>query len=92
LPGWKTLSAATPGHDGQDSVLGCDLNQQFHFALVDIAGLPFLQGILYRIWLQMGPLIAAVYQQGGSDMIDYHYPVLAAIRQRRPGGRQRHWR
>jgi DNA-binding GntR family transcriptional regulator len=72
----------------QDSVLGCDLNQQFHFALVDIAGLPFLQGILYRIWLQMGPLIAAVYQQGGSDMIDYHYPVLAAIRQRRPGGRR----
>lgn len=65
----------------QDIALGCELNQQFHFALVEIANLPFLQGILYRIWLQMGPLIAAVYQQGGSDMIDYHYPVLAAIRQ-----------
>ena len=64
----------------EDTLLGCELNQQFHFALVNIAGLPFLQGILYRIWLQMGPLIAAVYQQGGSDMIDYHYPVLAAIR------------
>ncbi|WP_239688857.1 GntR family transcriptional regulator [Aquitalea magnusonii] len=66
----------------QDIALGCALNQQFHFALVDIAGLPFLHGILYRIWLQMGPLIAAVYQQGGSAMLDYHYPVLQAMRQR----------
>ena len=63
-----------------DTARGCDLNQRFHFALVDIAGMPFLQGILYRIWLQMGPLIADVYSAGGDDMLDFHYPVLAAIR------------
>ncbi|GHD77623.1 GntR family transcriptional regulator [Vogesella fluminis] len=63
-----------------DTARGCDLNQRFHFALVDIAGMPFLQGILYRIWLQMGPLIADVYGAGGDDMLDFHYPVLDAIR------------
>ncbi|WP_174875545.1 GntR family transcriptional regulator [Vogesella oryzae] len=63
-----------------DIARGCDLNQRFHFALVDIAGMPFLQGILFRIWLQMGPLIAEVYAAGGDDMLDYHYPLLAAIR------------
>lgn len=63
-----------------DTARGCDLNQRFHFALVDIAGMPFLQGILYRIWLQMGPLIADVYGDGGDDMLDFHYPVLDAIR------------
>ncbi|MBV8681078.1 MAG: GntR family transcriptional regulator [Aquitalea sp.] len=65
-----------------DIDLGCDLNQRFHFALVEIANLPFLAGILHRIWLQMGPLIAAVYAKGGQDMIDYHPPVIAAIRKR----------
>ncbi|WP_293762636.1 GntR family transcriptional regulator [uncultured Aquitalea sp.] len=63
-----------------DIDLGCDLNQRFHFALVEIADMPFLVGILYRIWLQMGPLIAAVYAEGGDDMIDYHPPVIDAIR------------
>ena len=64
-----------------DHATGCDLNQQFHFALVDIAGMPFLGGILYRIWLQMGPLIAASYAAGGQDMIDYHPPLIAALQQ-----------
>ncbi|MDN0081678.1 GntR family transcriptional regulator [Crenobacter sp. SG2305] len=67
-----------------DIEAGCNLNQQFHFALVEIAGMPFLKGILYRIWLQMGPLISAVYAEGGMDMIDYHPPVITAI-QRQDG-------
>ncbi|SCK16645.1 GntR family transcriptional regulator [Vogesella sp. LIG4] len=64
-----------------DHAAGCDLNQQFHFALVDIAGMPFLGGILSRIWLQMGPLISAAYAAGGQDMIDYHPPLIAALQQ-----------
>lgn len=56
-----------------------ELNQAFHFALAEIADLPVLRGILYRLWLQMGPLIAEAYPRGGRLMIDYHYEVLQAV-------------
>lgn len=42
-----------------------ELNQTFHFALAEIAGMTVLRGILNRLWLQMGPMIAASYQHGG---------------------------
>jgi DNA-binding GntR family transcriptional regulator len=63
---------------------GTELNQTFHFQLSVVAQMPVLQGTLRRIWLQMGPLIAGVYAEGGRSMIDHHYPVLAAIRRRDP--------
>jgi DNA-binding GntR family transcriptional regulator len=56
-----------------------DINQTFHFALTEIADMSVLRGILNRLWLQMGPLIAESYQPGGRLMIDNHYPILAAI-------------
>ena len=56
------------------------LNQRFHFALAEIARMPRLTGVLKRIWLQMGPLIAISYEAGGRSMIDHHYPVLKAVR------------
>lgn len=58
---------------------GTELNYAFHFHLATIAGLPMLQGIMRRIWLQMGPLISQTYLQGGRSMIDYHYPILEAV-------------
>ncbi|MGH6761126.1 MAG: GntR family transcriptional regulator [Phyllobacterium sp.] len=65
-----------------DRLAGTELNQAFHFQLTQIAQLPVLQGILRRLWLQMGPLIADAYLDGGRSMIDFHYPVLDAIRSR----------
>ncbi|KFI29844.1 GntR family transcriptional regulator [Haematobacter missouriensis] len=62
------------------------LNQSFHFLLPQIAGMPVLQGVLRRLWLQMGPLIADSYDAGGRAMIDHHYPVVDAIRRRDPAG------
>ncbi len=59
---------------------GSALNQSFHFMLPQIAGLPVLTGVLRRLWLQMGPLIADSYLQGGRTMIDYHYPVVEALK------------
>ncbi|MET3791097.1 GntR family transcriptional regulator [Aquamicrobium terrae] len=56
-----------------------ELNQTFHFALADIAGLPLLRGILHRLWLQMGPLIAEAYEPGGRVMIDHHHALLRAV-------------
>lgn len=65
-----------------DVRLGLELNQAFHFELSVIGKMPVLHGTLRRIWLQMGPLVAASYQQGGRSMIDHHYPVLDALARR----------
>ncbi|EGD57470.1 GntR family transcriptional regulator [Novosphingobium nitrogenifigens DSM 19370] len=66
----------------QDYARCTELNQQFHFLLPTIARLPVLHGILRRLWLQMGPTIAHSYPAGGSSMVDWHYPVLEALRKR----------
>jgi DNA-binding GntR family transcriptional regulator len=65
-----------------DRLQGTAFNQAFHFELPAIAKLPVLHGILRRIWLQMGPVIADSYTAGGRSMIDYHYPVIEALRRR----------
>jgi len=59
---------------------GTELNQAFHFMLPQIAALPLLTGILRKLWLQMGPLIADSYLKGGRSMIDYHYPIIDALK------------
>ena len=65
-----------------DWAAALELNQTFHFALVDIADMAVLRGILHRLWLQMGPLIAEAYEAGGRIMIDQHHCVVAAIERR----------
>lgn len=60
------------------------MNQRFHFALAVIAERPVLHGTLRRLWLRMGPLIAAVYHEGGRSMIDRHYDVVDALERRDP--------
>ena len=52
-----------------------ELNQTFHFALADIGNMVVLRGILNRLWLQMGPLIAESYHEGGRAMIDNRLAV-----------------
>lgn len=61
-----------------------ELNQTFHFALAEIAGLTVLSGILNGLWLRMGPLIAEAYEHGGRQMIDHHHAVLDAVRRHDP--------
>ncbi|MBD9375074.1 GntR family transcriptional regulator [Rhizobium sp. ARZ01] len=63
-----------------DRLKGTELNQAFHFMLPQIARLPVLNGILRRLWLQMGPLISDAYIPGGRAMIDHHYPVVEALK------------
>lgn len=53
-------------------------NQTFHFALVDIAQMPVLSGILERLWLRMGPLIAGYYSTAHQDMVQQHHTIVAA--------------
>ncbi|MEO5326055.1 GntR family transcriptional regulator [Mesorhizobium sp. CC13] len=70
----------------QDWSGALELNQTFHFALAEIADMAVLRGILGRLWLQMGPLIAASYEHGGRAMIDHHHELLAAIEARDADG------
>ncbi|WP_319410827.1 GntR family transcriptional regulator [uncultured Cohaesibacter sp.] len=63
-----------------DGIRGAALNQQFHFKLVEMSAMPVLYGVLRRLWLQTGPLIAHGYLEAGRAMIDHHYEVLDAIR------------
>jgi DNA-binding GntR family transcriptional regulator len=72
-----------------DWAAALELNQTFHFALADIAGLPLLRGILHRLWLQMGPLIAEAYQPGGRVMIDHHHELVKAVETGDPDAAER---
>lgn len=62
-----------------DMQMASRLNQQFHFEYCRISKMPILNGILERLWLKMGPLIAQCYAEGGRDMIDGHYALLKAM-------------
>ncbi|OZI70917.1 GntR family transcriptional regulator [Bordetella genomosp. 12] len=67
-----------------DTYSAVGLNQRFHFEYSKIARMPILLDVLQRLWLKMGPLIAQVYASSGREMIDGHYPLLTAIRNRDP--------
>jgi len=67
-----------------DFIRGAELNQAFHFRIMQIARMPVLSGVIQRIWLQMGPVIADAYIDGGRSMIEHHYPVIDALRRRDP--------
>ncbi len=56
------------------------MNQQFHFALAEIGKMEILRATLQRLWLQMGPLIAAYFQAGGGTYADKHQEVIDAVK------------
>lgn len=58
------------------------LNQAFHFALADIAGMPLLRDFLDSLWMRTGPLIALAYGDFNERMaIEHHWEVLSALQQ-----------
>lgn len=65
------------------------LNQTFPFTLVDIANMVVLRGILNRLWLQIGPLIARVLPDGRTDHDCPPLSVLAAIEAKDPAAAER---
>ncbi|MBB4862775.1 DNA-binding GntR family transcriptional regulator [Pseudomonas nitritireducens] len=73
-----------------DMVLALKLNQAFHFALADIAGMPLLRAFLDSLWMRTGPLIAQAYADFSERMaIEHHWDVLRALRERNgPGARE----
>ena len=54
-------------------------NQRFHFALAEAAEMPTLLGILERLWLRMGPLIAGYYAASRREMTAHHHEILSAM-------------
>lgn len=71
------MKAANAGGDWGQTIM---LNQHFHFALAEIGRMEVLRATLQRLWLQMGPLIAAYYQAGGGNRADQHAEIIAAVR------------
>lgn len=63
-----------------DQIDALRMNQRFHLALTEVAGMSILRGLVENLWLQMGPLIASGYRAGGRVMIEHHHPVVNAIR------------
>jgi DNA-binding GntR family transcriptional regulator len=61
-----------------------EFNQQFHFALAEIADMPVLLGVLSRLWLRMGPLLAGYYSLSAVDMMQQHHALIAACQRRDP--------
>lgn len=61
-----------------------EFNQQFHFALAEIAGMPVMLDILHRLWLRMGPLIAGYYASAEISPLQRHETILAACEARDP--------
>lgn len=64
-------------------------NQQFHFAMAEIGQLEILLTTLQRLWLQMGPLIAAYYQAGGGRQEDRHHEIILAVKASDPDAAER---
>ena len=75
--------------DRKNWALSTEHNQRFHFFLPEITKMPVLNALLGNLWLQMGPLIAGYYASGGRDMIDYHYKVVKALKNREPEAARR---
>lgn len=86
----KTLEGIVASNEAalraRDRLAGAEMNQAFHFTLATTAKLPILHSILRRLWLKMGPVIANVYLEGDRDMIDHHYKILEALKNRDPAG------
>ncbi|WP_227270685.1 GntR family transcriptional regulator [Roseobacter weihaiensis] len=64
--------------------LAIEMNQKFHFALAEIAGMPILLDILSRLWLRTGPLISGYYAATHKDMVEHHHQIIAACKTHDP--------
>ncbi len=62
--------------------LAIEMNQKFHFALAEIAGMPILLDVLGRLWLRTGPLISGYYAASHEDMVEQHHQIIAACESR----------
>lgn len=60
--------------------LAIEMNQKFHFALAEIAGMPVLLDVLNRLWLRTGPLISGYYASTHRDMVAQHHVIIAACK------------
>ncbi|QRG07805.1 GntR family transcriptional regulator [Xanthobacter dioxanivorans] len=63
-------------------------NRDFHFALMEVAGLPLVESIVENMWTLMGPLLGVFHGTVSRDRIDRenhpHYAVLRALKARDP--------
>lgn len=76
----RNVAAASAGRWPQ----AVQYNQQFHFALAEIANMPILLGILGGLWLRMGPLIAGYYGREKIALVQHHQAIIVACENHDP--------
>ncbi|WP_245870219.1 GntR family transcriptional regulator [Teichococcus rhizosphaerae] len=58
-------------------------NEQFHFGLCRLAGLPVLLGLVEILWMQCGPLLSHLYAEGARNLPRHgHLEALEGLRRR----------
>jgi len=62
-----------------DQDVALELNQAFHLKLAEMADMALLRRILQRLWLQLGPVIAARCPDLSPELVRDHHAVLDAI-------------
>lgn len=55
------MAAAERGHDFATAL---QKNEQFHFGLCRLGGMPVLLGLVEILWMQCGPLLSHLYDKG----------------------------
>lgn len=69
------------------------LNRDFHFAVLRIAQLPILEGIVENMWVLMGPFLRLFHDRTPkrelSESEHRHHDILAALRTRDPAAARR---
>ncbi len=79
--------------DAGDMALAFRLNQRFHLALADAAGMPCLRGFIDNLWVQTAPLLASAYQSSSEiARVDDHEEIVSALRNRDSDGARKRMR
>lgn len=83
-----TLQAAFIKAAKTDAKRASEHNRDFHFAILQIAGLPMVEAIVENMWVLMGPLLHVFHTTMPKRQISgkqhRHYEVLSALRARDP--------
>jgi DNA-binding GntR family transcriptional regulator len=75
----KAMSAASKGGDRDSYILR---NQEFHFLIYDASGSTVIKPIIESLWLQAGPYLALLFDEGphAKSALDRHEGAVEALK------------
>jgi DNA-binding GntR family transcriptional regulator len=75
----KAMAAASKGGDRDSYILR---NQEFHFLIYDASGSTVIKPIIESLWLQAGPYLALLFDEGphAKSTLDHHEGAVEALK------------